>query len=74
MGKEKRISRSISVKTRRRLGNKATREKENKQIAFLIWRKIKREGIKPHPFFFKQMGPAEAKLKQRVAAIIQDII
>jgi hypothetical protein len=71
--KRKGIAGRFSTKTRRRLGNTVSKEKENKRVAYLIWRKIMREGVKAKPFFFKQMAPAEAKLKQRIATIIQDI-
>lgn len=72
--KRKGIAGRYSVKTRRRLGSVANKEKENRRVAFLIWRKIKRYGIKPKPFFFKQIDVVEPKLRQRVANIIQEII
>lgn len=72
--KRKQIAGTYSTKTRRRTGNKATQEQQNRSVAFLIWRKIKRFGIKPKPYFFKQMQPAEEKLRKRLAAIIKDLI
>ncbi|WP_276483559.1 hypothetical protein [Paraflavitalea pollutisoli] len=63
-----------STKTRRRLGSKTSKEKEDRQAAFLIWRKIKKYGIKPHPYFFKQVPKVEPKLVKRIADIIQQII
>lgn len=45
-----------------------------KWVAFLIWQKIKKYGIKPHPYFFKQMQPAEERLRQRLANIIKSLI
>lgn len=72
--KRKKIAGTYSVKTRRRTGNKSTQEQQNRSVAFLIWRKIKKFGIKPRPYFFKQMGVAEPRLRQRVANIIKQII
>ena len=72
--KRKGIAGTYSVKTRRRTGGKETKEKQDKQIAFLIWRKIREFGIKPRPFFFKQLGPAEAKLTKKLANIIKSLI
>jgi HK97 gp10 family phage protein len=72
--KRKGIAGTFSVKSRRRLGNKATKEQQDRQAALIIWQKIKKYGIKPHPFFFKQMEPAAGRLKQRLATIINDLI
>jgi HK97 gp10 family phage protein len=71
--KRKGLAATFSVKTRRRTRSKGEAAL-TKQIAFLIWRKIKRFGIKPQPYFFKQLKPAEGKLKQRVANVIKRII
>lgn len=71
--KKKQIAGSYSVKTR-----KLSRSKQSlaniKQVAFLIWRHIKKYGIKAQPYFFKQVKPAEDKLKQRLANVIKRII
>lgn len=72
--KRKGIAGTFSTKTRRKLGNKATKEKQDRQAAFIIWQKIRKYGIKPQPYFFKQMEPAEARLKSRLAAIINDLV
>lgn len=45
-----------------------------KWVAFLIWQKIKKYGIRPHPYFFKQMQPAEERLRQRLVNIIKSLI
>lgn len=47
---------------------------KQKEVAFLIWQKIKKFGIKPHPYFFKQMQPAEERLRRRLASIIKSLI
>jgi HK97 gp10 family phage protein len=72
--KRKGLAGTYSVKTRRRKGNKQTKEKQDRQLAFVIWRHIKKFGIKPHPYFFKQMEPAANSLVGKIKAIIQDII
>lgn len=72
--KRKGLAGTFSAKSRRRLGNKATKDQQDRQVAYVIWRKIKKVGIKPHPFFFKQMAPAEERLRKRLAAIINDLV
>lgn len=72
--KKKGLSGRYSTKTRRRLGSKKSKEQEDKTAAFLIWRKIKKYGVKPRPFLYKQVAKVEPKLKARVADIIQQII
>lgn len=46
----------------------------NPRIIFLITRNILQFGINAHPYFFKQLQPAEENLKPRLANIIKDII
>lgn len=72
--KRKGIAGTFSTKTRRRQGSKTTKEQQDRQVAFLIWQKIKKFGIKPRPYFFKQMAPAEERLRRRLAAIIKSLI
>lgn len=48
--REKHISGSYSVQTRKRLGSKATRESEDLATAFAIARAIGKRGTKPFPF------------------------
>jgi HK97 gp10 family phage protein len=63
----------FSVKTKKLSRSKASMALV-KQAAFLIWRHIRKFGIKPQPYFFKQMDPAEAKLKTRLGDFIRRII
>lgn len=42
--------------------------------AWLIWRHIKRFGIKAQPYFFKQLPTAEKNLKERAANVIKKVI
>jgi HK97 gp10 family phage protein len=67
------IAGTFSVKTRKQSRSKASLA-NIKQVAFLIWRSIRKHGIKPQPYFFKQVQPAEQKLRQRVADFIKRII
>lgn len=48
--------------------------KEQKSIAWLIWRKIRTVGIKPHPFFFKQAEEARPKFISRIKQVIKDAL
>jgi hypothetical protein len=52
--KRKRLAGTYSVKTQRRTGKKADREKQDEQVAWAIYLSILKHGIKAHPFFFKQ--------------------
>lgn len=67
------IAGTYSVKTRKLSRSKASLA-NIKQVAFLIWRHIRKFGIKPQPYFFKQVPPAENKLKTRLANFIKRII
>jgi hypothetical protein len=57
--KKKQIAGRYSVKTRRRVGKKSDRQKENEQMAFAIMLSILKNGIKAQPFFFKQANQEE---------------
>lgn len=70
--KRKQIGATMTAKGR--VSKSKNAQAQQRSVAFMIWRHIRRFGIKPHPFFFKQMGPAEQKLRQRVANIIKQII
>lgn len=72
--KRKGLAANFSVKTRARTRRNKNEAKLEKQIAFLIYRKIMRDGIKAQPFLFKQVEPAETRLKKRLADIIQQVI
>lgn len=45
-----------------------------RSVAWLIWRSIKKYGVHPHPFFFKQVPDGEKALKERAANLIKRII
>lgn len=69
--KRKGLAGTYSTTTKRRLGSKVTKEKQDRALAFLIWRKIKKYGIKPHPFFFKNVFDERSRLGAVVKNIMQ---
>lgn len=71
--KRKGIAGIYSVKTKKLSRSRASLA-NIKQVAFLIWRHIRKFGMKPQPYFFKQVEPAEQKLRQRIANVIKRII
>jgi HK97 gp10 family phage protein len=71
--KRKGIAGTFSVKTRKQSKSRASIA-NIKQVAFLIWRHIRKFGINPQPYFFKQVQPAEKKLRERLANVIKRII
>jgi len=58
----KQLSGRYSIKTRKRLGNKMTQYDEDRQIAFLIARKIARKGTKGIKFFNIALQQAEPRI------------
>lgn len=60
------ITGTYSVKTRRRTGNKANQFAEDYSAAWPIAMSILKHGVKPHPYFFKQMGIVWPKMIQRI--------
>lgn len=60
------ITGRYSVKTRRRLGSKAQRQAEDLSAAWPIALSILKNGIKPHPFFFKQMEVVWPKMVSNI--------
>ena len=66
------IAGTYSVKTRRRTGNKPTREQQDKQAAYLILRKILREGLSPQPYFFPSFFVARKRVLSRMRKLIKE--
>lgn len=64
--KRKGISGTYSVKTRKRTGRKKDNEKQDRQIAYLIARKILREGLEPKPFFIPAVKAYQEKILEDV--------
>lgn len=52
--RRKGIAGRFSVKTRKRIGSKGTQQGEDLSAAWPIFLSILRNGVNPHPFFFKQ--------------------
>lgn len=54
--------------------------KNDKSVAYLIFRKIKREGIKPHPFLFSGRDGSDRltyffnKVRKNIAAVLREIV
>lgn len=72
--KRKGIAGRFSVKTRRRLGSKASNDQADRTAAFFISRSIRKYGVRPQPYFYKQIPPAEARLRQRVINLLQQVL
>lgn len=65
------ISGRYSVRTRRRLGNRVDQYAEDFLVAWPIALSILRNGINPHPFFFKQQETVWPKMVERIKAKLQ---
>ena len=64
--KRKGIAGRFSVKTRRRVGSNSTQQAEDLSAAWPIAISILRNGVKPHPFFFKQQEVVWPKMVERI--------
>jgi len=71
--KRKGLAGTYSVKTKRRLGNKATKQNQDKQLAYLIARSILNKGVRPHPFFFKHIVPVRRELVKHLINVLNDL-
>lgn len=69
---------TYNIKTRKKTFT--NKEKAARSIAFLIYRKIKREGLKPQPFLFSDKNGGDRvkyfvdKLRKNIAEGLKDII
>jgi HK97 gp10 family phage protein len=66
-------SREVATRAGRRMRRTKAEGERERSVAWLIWRHIKKYGIRAQPYFFKQMTAAEPKLRQRIAALIKRI-
>lgn len=66
--RRKGITGRFSVKTRRRVGSKAVQQSENLSAAWPIALSILRNGVTPHPFFFKQQEVVWPDMVKRVGS------
>lgn len=71
--RRKGIAGKYSVKTKRRLGNKATKEAEDTAAAYPIAVSILRKGVHPHPFFYAPYLEEKPKIIKRVKDLLDDI-
>ncbi len=68
--KRKKIIGTYSVKSRKRIGSKIDQQIEDEQAAFAIYLSIIRHGVKPHPFFFKQLDVVKPKLIRNIQNVL----
>lgn len=68
--RRKKVSGVYSVKTKRRLGNRATQANQDYEAAYFIMLKILANGIRPQPF----MIPAFEEEKPRIIKRVKNII
>jgi hypothetical protein len=71
---KKQLVGTYSVKTRRRIGSKKTQQSQNRQAAFLITRSILRNGVTPHPFFFRQIAPVRRDFFRRFRETLKTVM
>lgn len=67
------ISGRYSVKTRKRLGSKVDKYAEDYAAAWPIALSVLRNGIKPHPFFFKQQQVIWPKLVEQIKRQLESL-
>ena len=70
--KRKGITGTYSVDTKKRTGNKANQKEEDLSVAWRIVMSILINGVKPHPFFFKQQAIVWPKMLQRITRRIEN--
>jgi hypothetical protein len=71
--KRKGITGTYSVKTRKRSGNKINQFAEDYSAAWPIAMSILKNGVNPHPFFFKQMHIVWPKMVRNVESRIAQV-
>ena len=71
--KRKGITGTYSVKTRRRTGNKVNQIAEDYSAAWPIAMSILKNGVNPHPFFFKQMHIVWPQMVRNVESRIAQV-
>lgn len=71
--RRKGIAGKYSVKSKRRLGSKATQAAEDEAVAWPIAVSILRKGVKPHPFFYAPYLEEKPKIIKQVKKILDSI-
>lgn len=78
--KRKGLAANFSVSTRRRTSRSQSEARLERTIAYLIWRKIRKEGVKPQPFLFTGRDGSDRidffvnQIRKNIAAVLQQII
>jgi GNAT superfamily N-acetyltransferase len=72
--RRKGIAGRYSVKTRRRVGNKNKQQQENIAAAWPIIMSIMKNGVKAHPYFFKQQGIVVPKMIERINRALDNLL
>ena len=72
--RRKGIAGRYSVKTRRRVESKANQQQENMSTAWPIIMSILKNGVKAHPYFFKQQGIVVPKMVEKINRAIDNIL
>lgn len=73
-------SRQVATRAGKRTGRTKNEAKLEKTIAFLIFRRIMKNGVKPHPFLFSGKDGSDRvtlmfdKVKKNIAAVLQKIV
>lgn len=70
----KRLSGIYSTKTKRRLGNKATQEEEDKAAAVMIRYKIAARGTKAQPFLLNAFNENKERIAQYIDGGVAEVI
>lgn len=70
----KRLAGVYSLKTQRRLGNKADRQAQNEALARMIQFKIRHHGTRPHPYFFPAVDAALPDAERLLEDAIDQVV
>lgn len=68
--RRKKLAGSYSIKSHRRVGGRAATDAEDRAVAFLIARKISREGTPERPYLFPAFEEERPKIVPRIARAI----
>lgn len=71
--RRKGIAGRYSVRTRRRIGNKASQQSEDLSAAWPIVMSIMKNGVKAHPYFFKPQGIVVPKIMNRIEQRVKEL-
>jgi len=69
--KKKGLAGTYSIKTKKRSGNKAARDSQDKSVAYAIRNSIGAKGTRPHPFLRPAFERERVKFKEAMKRIIK---